>query len=250
MAYGMYIIKEKTGKDFATYSVSTKVSEEFLLYSNVAYILPMIILTFGWIRKNNKIHTIMWVELMIVIAMVVVISSNYHQCRSKLVEANTDDPTELNLESIPLTQCPNVTGRAMSSDFAERADMFMATYAIGIMMIYLLPLTWEQVAIARVLLLSLIFTTVTFSGNTVMMIICGLSMGLLTGSVLYFIVYRNWAKGDRLMKWLFSFGLIFSLMGIVMFQMFKSPYWLTHSLWHLCGGITITFVLLGYMNIK
>jgi len=250
MAYGMYVVKQKAGKDFATYSVSTKVSEEFLLYSNVGYILPMIILTFGWMRKNSKIHTVMWVELMILLAMVVVISSNYHQCRSELTESNTNDPTELNLQSIPLTQCPNVTGKAMSSDFAERADMFIANYTMGIIMIYLLPLTWEQVAVARMLLLVVIFGVDTFASKNTLMTVVPVVMGILAGCLLYFTIYRNWSKGDKTMKWLFSFGLIFSLGGVMMFQLFQSPYWLTHGMWHLCGGMTISFLILAYMNIK
>ena len=249
IAYGMYIVKEKAGKDFATYSVNEKVSEEFLLYSNVGYILPMIILTFGWIQfkrgKNNKIHTIMWVELMILLAMVVVISSNYHQCRSKLTEGD-----ELNIQSMPLTQCPNVTGRAMSSDFAERADMFIANYTLGIFFLYLLPLTWEQVALARVLLLVIIFGVDTFASKNTLMKVVPVITGILAGSLLYFTIYKNWAKGDKMMKILFSFGLIFSLGGVMMFQLFQSPYWLTHGMWHLCGGMTISFLILAYMNIK
>ena len=254
IAYAMYIIKEKAGKDFATYSVSTKVSEEFLLYSNLAYILPMIILTFGWIQfkrgKNNKIHTIMWVELMILLAMVVVISSNYHQCRSKLTEATTDDPTELSAQSIPLTYCPNVTGKAMTSDFAERADIFIANYAIGIFLLYLLPLTWEQIAVARVLLLVVLFGTDTFASENVLLKVVPVIVGILGGCLLYFTIYKNWAKGDKMMKILFSFGLIFSLGGCMLFQFFQSPYWLTHGMWHLCGGMAISFLILGYMNIK
>jgi len=209
-------------------------SKNMLIYSNLAYLFPLIILLYKILYKKHFSKPIGF-ELAILYCAVMFFSSKYHICRSNIAEKDGDviqyqsDLPESHKKQI----CP--VGEGMYLDKATLLDHVFAFYALTATMLYLIPMKSEVRHL--IMTIVLIYIIILQSHNKIYNdnMITAIPTLIITCYFMYYIIHN---KTNQSNYYFVVLGGILSLIAVILFMAVPEPYWLNHSLWHILGAIS------------
>jgi len=194
-----------------------------LVYSNFIYLLPIVVLFYKYFIQKS-ISTSGFVILTVFYIAVMLYSINYHVCQKHV------DPTEDDL----IMKCANDN---MFYSQAQFNDLTMANFSLFITILYIIPIHDELRIILQTIGILWVITTQSFTSvfNNVLYN----SIPALIASLFYFTYLVMSFKNLHIFSQIISiFGCILSVAAVALFIFFRGNYGITHTLWHVFGGIS------------
>lgn len=235
--------------------------QQWLEYSNFAYLLPIILLVFNlglivkYILTSKSLSSVpkdyftnlnefyLLIQLICVyLAIIFITSSGYHACRADLsINSSTDIcEDDLNVKFPANLKCntPSFFGIShhMLYETSKLLDHFMAWYAIFLTFCYIyFRLTHHSWIYAFIWLPVLLFLQVSTENNPTKYM--SYAIMLLIIIPVFMALWSHRAEFD-MWVWLFmGAGILFFLVALGFFMM-PGSYYLYHSLWHIFGAIS------------
>jgi len=200
----------------------TATARRALVYSNFIYLLPVVVLVYKFVWQKS-ISTSGFVILSVFYLAVMLYSINYHICQKHV------DPTQIDL----IMKCDSDN---MFYSQAQTDDLTMANFALFITMLYIMPINDELRIILQSVGILWVITTQSFS--KVFNGVIYNAIPALVASVFYFIYLVMTFKHHHIISQVISIiGCLFSLAAVALFMFFRGDYGLTHTLWHVFGGL-------------
>ena len=203
--------------------VITAADRRALVYSNFIYLLPIVVLVYKYFGQKS-ISTSGFVILSVFYLAVMLYSINYHTCQKHV------DPTQIDL----IMKCDS---NNMFYSQAQTDDLTMANFALFITMLYIMPINDELRIILQSVGILWVITTQSFS--KVFNSVIYNAIPALVAAVFYFIYLVMTFKHHHIISQVISIiGCLLSLAAVALFMFFRGDYGLTHTLWHVFGGIS------------
>lgn len=194
-----------------------------LVYSNLIYLLPVVVLVYKYFWQKS-ISTSGFIILAVFYTAVMLYSINYHICQ-KTVEPQQDDLLE------------SCASGNMFYVQAQTNDLVMANFALFITILYIIPIHNELCIILQSIGILWVITTQSFT--KIFNNIIYNSIPALVAGVFYFIYLVSAFKHHHWVSQVISIiGCLFSIAAVVLFLVFRNNYGLTHTLWHVFGGLS------------
>lgn len=193
-----------------------------LVYSNFIYLLPVLVLVYKYFSQKS-ISTSGFIILAVFYIAVMLYSINYHLCQKHV------DPTPDDL----IMKCASDN---MFYSQAQFNDLTMANFALFITILYIMPIHTDLLVILQSIGILWMITTQSFT--SVFNNVIYNSIPALIASVFYFIYLITAFKHHHLISQIISIaGCLFSVAAVLLFLIFRGNYGLTHTLWHVFGGL-------------
>jgi len=194
-----------------------------LVYSNFIYLLPVFVLIYKYFSQKS-ISTSGFIILTVFYLAVMLYSINYHLCQ-KHTYSTSDDL---------IMKCSNDN---MFYSQAQFNDLTMSNFALFITILYIMPIHTDLLVILQSIGILWMITTQSFT--SVFNNVIYNSIPALIASVFYFIYLIKTFKHHHLISQIISvMGVLFSAVAVALFLMFRDNYGLTHTLWHIFGGLS------------
>jgi len=197
--------------------------KQALVYSNLIYLLPVVVLFYKYFGQKS-INTSGFVILVVFYIAVMLYSINYHVCQKHV------DPTEDDL----IMKCAS---NNMFYSQAQFNDLTMANFSLFITILYIIPIHDELRIILQSIGILWVITTQSFTNvfNNVLYN----SIPALIVAIFYFIYLVMSFKHLHVFSQIISIlGCLLSIAAVALFLFFRGNYGLTHTLWHVFGGIS------------
>lgn len=202
--------------------VITGIERRGLVYSNFIYLLPVVVLIYKFFYQKS-ISTSGFIILAVFYIAVMLYSINYHLCQKHV------DPTPDDL----FMKC---AGDNMFYSQAQFNDLTMANFALFITILYIIPIHDELRIILQSIGILWMITTQSFT--SVFNNVIYNSIPALVAGVFYFIYQITTFKHHHIVSQIISIvGCLFSVAAVALFLVFRGNYGLTHTLWHVFGGL-------------
>lgn len=194
-----------------------------LVYSNFIYLFPIVVLIYKYFGQKS-INLSGFIVLTLFYMATMLYSMNYHLCQ-KHRDATPDDLIE---------RCFNKNG--MFYVQAQTNDLTMANYSLFITILYIMPIPDELRIILQSAGILWVITTQSFKNifnNVLYSALPALAVGIL------YLVYlvMSFRHYHILSQCISIAGCLFSIIAVVLFLFFRGNYGITHTLWHVFGGL-------------
>jgi hypothetical protein len=194
-----------------------------LVYSNLIYLLPVVILFYKYFGQKS-ISLSGFVTLSVFYTATMLYSINYHLCQKR------KDPTPDDL----IERCHNKKG--MFYVQAHTNDLTMANYSLFITVLYIMPIPDELRIILQSVGILWVITTQSFSNifnNVLYSSLPALAVGV------FYLVYliMSFRHHHIISQCISIAGCLFSIIAVVLFLFLRGNYGVTHTLWHVFGGL-------------
>lgn len=220
-------------------STSYENSRDFLIYSNLAYLLPIAVLLYKILYKKHFPKRVGF-ELALIYVAVMYFSINYHICRSEIAKKDSDiNQYQTELPENNIKQSCEIGG-GMVLDKATLLDHIFAFYAISITMLYLIPLDPYTRHLIQSSLLIFIIVLQSYNELPYDDIITAIPTLLVA---IYFSYYLISSKTKKSNYYFVLSGALLSIAAVMLFMLYPEPYWLNHSLWHILGALSGALLL-------
>lgn len=194
-----------------------------LVYSNLIYLLPVVVLFYKYFVQKS-INTSGFVILTVFYIAVMLYSINYHACQKHV------DPTADDL----IMKCASDN---MFYSQAQFNDLTMANFSLFITILYIIPIHDELRIILQTIGILWVITTQSFT-NVFNNVIYN-SIPAIIASLFYFVYLIISFKHLHIFSQVISIlGCLLSIAAVALFIFFRGNYGLTHTLWHVFGGIS------------
>lgn len=201
----------------------SKASRRALVYSNLVYLLPVIVLLYKYFGQKS-INISGLIILSVYYIAVMLYSINYHICQKYTN----------NIPDNFLLECPS---KNMSYSQAKFNDLTLANFSLFLTILYIMPINNELRIILQSIGILWVITTQSFT-NIFDNILYN-SIPALVMSIFYFIYLVATFKHLHLVSQIISiFGCIFAIIAVTLFIFLRSNYGTTHTLWHIFGGLS------------
>jgi len=193
-----------------------------LVYSNFIYLLPVFVLVYKYFGQK-AISTSGFIILSVFYIAVMLYSINYHLCQKHV------DPTPDDL----IMKCAS---NNMFYSQAQFNDLTMANFALFITILYIIPIHTDLLVILQSIGILWMITTQSFTSvfnNVIYNSIPALVAGIFYS--IYLVVsfkHHHWVS-----RVISIIGCLFSIAAVLLFLIFRGNYGLTHTLWHVFGGL-------------
>jgi hypothetical protein len=202
--------------------VLTKKDKEALVYSNFIYLLPVVVLIYKYFGQKS-INISGFVILSVFYIATMLYSMNYHLCQKRRDETADD----------LISRCYD---NGMFYVQAQTNDLTMANYSIFITVLYIMPINDDLRIILQSIGILWIITTQSF--NNIFNNILYSSIPTLLVGIFYLIYLIFSFRHHHILSQIISiFGCLFAIAAMVLFIFFRGNYPITHTLWHVFGGI-------------
>ena len=203
--------------------IITSKDKQALVYSNLIYLLPVVVLLYKYFGQK-AISTSGFVILTVFYIAVMLYSINYHVCQKHVNPTNDDLIMKCASDNMFYSQ-------------AQFNDLTMANFSLFITILYIIPIHDELRNILQTIGILWVITTQSFTNvfNNVLYN----SIPALVASIFYFIYLVMSFKHFHIISQIVSIvGCLLSIAAVALFIFFRGNYGLTHTLWHVFGGIS------------
>jgi len=197
--------------------------KEALVYSNFIYLLPVAVLFYKYFGQKS-INLSGFIVLSVFYLATMLYSMNYHVCQKRR------DPTPDDL----IERCYNQKG--MYYVQAQTNDLTMANYSLFITVLYIMPIPDELRVILQSVGILWVITAQSFKNifnNVLYSALPALAVG-----ILYLVYLVMSFRHHHIVSQCISIaGCLFSIIAVVLFLFLRGNYGVTHTLWHVFGGL-------------
>lgn len=226
-------------------------SKNTLCFSNLAYLLPAIATLYKLNQNDIQIYDAVGLTTLLLYVGIFA-SWSYHECRADLTVASKQNRNAISGTTTNVNKCANCPNTTMgwvqhipgsqeqlNFEMSRFIDHFTAILTIVVVMLQVIPL---HDPVRKCFLLITILWLLTFlaCGNEMIALVPAL-LALLLLFVFWFMTWKA-NRVSRNVSWLFALVLLFG--AVFVFKVDDEPYWLKHSLWHILGALSATFLLL------
>lgn len=223
-----------------------------LILTNLCYLVPVLVTAFKVKKSPRGVLFEEGVILIVFLLITFFTSWSYHECRGDTLRNMNSDIKEVSsdVHIPPCTRCKDTTMNwvqylpwsddELTFNALKFADYFMAMYALILCILYVLPL---KECVKRLFIVTSTLWLVLFlsAGNDRLSLAPLLLLLIMLAVFWYFSAQCVPRYSPRNVVWGLSLGLF--VMACVFFEIDKEPYWLKHSLWHICGAFGLSLLL-------
>lgn len=210
-----------------TESLKSKSYSKMLVYSNLIYLLPIIILIYKFFWQKS-IDLIGFLILGIFYLATMLYSINYHICQGRSAQVSSDFPY--------LSIVAKCAKDGMLYTQAQFNDLVLANYTVFLTLLYIMPINNELRIVLQSIVILWIITAQSFSNvfnNSIF-----LAIPTVLVAIFYFIyqvvTFRHLHIFSQILT---GFGCIFAAVAMGLFLFPGDKYELLHGLWHIFGGL-------------